>query len=97
MKVLLIATLLTSFTYADNHKEENFNEMKAKVSADIDQRISQMQSHKSCVQSAQNKDAMKACRQLQKEAMKKLHQQNKGEKKGMRGKWKAEKKAKKSN
>ena len=104
MKLLLIATLLTSFAYADNHKEENFSEMKAKASANIDQKISQMQSHKSCVQNAKDHAAMKACRQSQKDAMKKLHKENKGERKewkaGMkekREKWKAEKKDKKSN
>lgn len=103
MKLLLIATLFSSFAFADALKVENFAEMKTNISANIDQRIAQLQSHKSCVQGAQDKEALKACRMKHKESMKSLHEENKGErkdwkanKKMKREKMKAEKKAKKT-
>lgn len=84
MKILLFATLLISTAYADQ-KEENFTTIKATISANIDQKIAQLQSFKSCVQGASAHEQLKACREAHKAAMKKLHEENKGE----REEWKA--------
>ena len=94
MKILLIATLLMSFAYAEEAKKnENIAQVKELKSANIDQRIALLQSHKACVQAAGDREAMKACKKSNKEAMKKLHEENKGE----REQFKEERKAKKSN
>ena len=94
MKTLLIATLLMSFAYAEEAKKnEDISQAKERVSANIDQRIALLQTHKACVQAAGDREAMKACKKSNKEAMKKLHQENKGE----REQFKEERKAKKSN
>lgn len=91
MKVLLIATLLMSVSAFAEQKGENFDKVKTAVLTNIDQRINQIQAHKSCVQSANNHEALKACRKANKEAMKKLHMENKGE----RQEWKAGKEERK--
>jgi hypothetical protein len=91
MKILLIATLLMSTAYADQ-KEENIATIKASISANIDQRIAQLQSFKSCVQSASAHEQLKACREANKAAMMKLHEENKGE----REEWKAGKEERKA-
>jgi hypothetical protein len=104
MKVLLIATLLMSMSAFAEEKNENFATKKAAISANIDQRLGLLQSHKNCVASADNNEALHACRKTNKEAMKKLHVENKGEreewkagKEGRKDKRKADKKAEKSN
>jgi hypothetical protein len=84
MKILLVATLLISTAYADQ-KEENIATIKASISANIDQRIAQLQTFKSCVQGASGHEQLKACREANKSAMMKLHEENKGE----REEWKA--------
>lgn len=89
MKVLLIATsLLISSAYADHH-EENFDQVKQQITTNIDQKISALQSHKSCVQTAKAKEDLKKCRESHKTAMKKLHEENKGERKSMKEKMQA--------
>ena len=89
MKFLLITTLIMSVAYADDKKEANLDEVKQKIAANIDQKISALQAHKGCVQGASSKEALKGCRESHKDAMKKLHEENKGE----REEWKSEKKA----
>jgi len=89
MKFLLIATLIMSVAYADEKKEQNLEEVKQKISANIDQKISALQAHKGCVQGASSKEALRGCRNSHKASMKKIHEENKGEKE----EWKAEKKA----
>ena len=90
MKVLLIATLLMSLAYA-NKEEETVAQIKTKIATNIDQKIALMQSHKSCIQAANDHVGLKACRETHKEAMKKLHVENKGERAG----WKAGKEGRK--
>lgn len=88
MKVLLVAmSLLISSAYAELN-EENFDQMKAQISTNIDQKISTLQTHKSCVQSAKTKEDLKKCRETHKEAMKKLRNENKGERKSLKQKMK---------
>ena len=92
MKVLLIATLLMSMSAFAEEKNENFAAVKARISANIDQRIAAIQAHKSCVDGANDKEALQACRKSHKESMKKLHQENQGEK----AEWKAGKEERKA-
>jgi len=103
MKFLLIATLLVSMAHADE-KEENITQVKASISANIDQKISQLQTHKSCVQAANDREQLKNCKKSNREAMKKLHEENKSEKESWKSgrnerkeKRKAEKNATKTN
>ena len=93
MKFLLVTALLMSSAFADHHEEKGktLEEIKTRISGNIDQRISTLQSHKSCVQGATSKEALQACREANKEAMKKLHVENKSEKNA----WKEDRKAKK--
>lgn len=93
MKILLIATLFISFSAYSDQKEDNLATVKANISANIDQRIAQMQTHKSCIQTANDQQAMKACKEANKEAMKKLHMENKGE----REQWKAGREERRKN
>lgn len=97
MKVLLLAlTLVSTYAFAENG--ENFDKLKSMVSGNIDGRISALQTFKSCVQSASNKDALKACRQSHKESMKKMHESNKAEREAFKDERKSmreERKAKK--
>ena len=92
MKVLLIATFLVSMSAYADQKEENFATVKARISANIDQRMSAIQAHKSCVEGASDREALKACRESHKASMKKLHEENKGE----REEWKAGKEERKA-
>lgn len=82
MKFLLIATLLMSTAFANHHDEKGktVEEIKTKVSAHIDQKISSLQAHKACVQGASTKEALKACRDSHKDEMKK-HRHDRKEKK----------------
>ncbi len=99
MKFLLVTiTLFTSLAFAeDNKKEQNLDEARARISANIDQRISTLQTLKGCVQSAANKDALKTCRKTNKEAMKKLHMENKEERNEMKADKKSEREERKKN
>ena len=104
MKFLVVATLLMSlWAYADQ-KEENIATVKAAISANIDQKISALQSHKSCVQGASDREQLKSCKESHKDAMKKLHEENKAEREAWKAgkeerkeKRKSEKKSEKSN
>ena len=92
MKFLLLTTLLMSSAFANHHEEKGktLEEIKTRLSGNVDQRISLLQAHKSCIQGAATKEALKTCRETNKEAMKKLHSENKGERK----EWKDKKKKK---
>ena len=63
MKTLLVLVLTVGAysAFADHH-EEKFEEVKAKMSANIEKRISHMQEAKACVDAAKDKDAIKVCR-----------------------------------
>jgi hypothetical protein len=99
MKSLLLVSLLALSTHvmADQHeKEMNVEEVKQKMLTHIDKRISAMQEHRSCVSSAKDKEALKACRNKMKshrDAMKEEHMKMRGEMKGKKDK--KEKKGKK--
>jgi curli biogenesis system outer membrane secretion channel CsgG len=100
MKILLISALLMSSAFADNHEDQDkgksLEEVKTRISANINQRIAGLQTHLACIQAAADKPALKACREANKEAMKKLHSENKGERQEWKEKKRAEKDAKKA-
>ncbi len=82
MKVIIAGLLVcSSLAFADHHEEkgENFEKAKAMVSSNIDERISNIQTFKSCVNSASDKAALKSCRDAHKETMKKMKESNKAE------------------
>jgi len=66
MKVLLLLSILftmSSVAMADEAKKaERFEKRKAKVLEHMTQRIVLLNTAKSCIASASNKDAMKTCR-----------------------------------
>ncbi len=63
-----------------NEKEENVNEMKAKLTERLDKRISQLQETKSCIASATTKEDLKKCREKNKMNRQSLHKKH-GQKK----------------
>lgn len=87
MKLLIALIIaLPLMVFADHHEEggkgKSFSERKAHAVKKVDERISRLQEHKSCIQGAADKKAMKACRDKQKEYRKEM----KHKRKEMRGK-----------
>ena len=96
MKMLLVGLLFVSGVFAHDH-EENFDQFKSMVSANIDQKISALQTLKSCVSSASKKEDVKACRDSHRTTLQNLKSENQGERQGIKEKrkaMKAERKAK---
>lgn len=94
MKKLLIGlTILSTVAIAHNHDEEmsaeKFAKFKERALENIDKRIAQMQSTRSCISSASDKEALKECRKDMKE--------NRQEWKEKRKEWKAKRKEKRQN
>lgn len=94
MKFLLITTLLMSSAFAHEHegKGKNLEEIKARISTNINQKIAGLQTHLACIQGAATKEALKACQETHRASMKKLHEENKGERKEWKDKKREEKK-----
>lgn len=68
MKVLLISLLVAPFFFASIANAEgpaagNFEENKAKILANLEERMGKLQEHKACVAAAADREAMKACRE----------------------------------
>lgn len=97
MKVLLIATLLMSSAFAQDDKGAKLEEIKARIAANINERIAQQQKHLACVQGAATKEALKGCQEAHREVMKSMKQANKGEREAMKAEWKAKKEERKAN
>lgn len=94
MKVFALAlTLLSSVAFADNH--EPFDQAKASAMSNIDKRIENLRSAKSCISAAQDKAALQKCRDNMKSANSELRAVQR-ERKEMRQKMRAEKRGKKS-
>lgn len=95
MKVLLISLLaapffLASIANAEGPAAGNFEENKAKILANLEERMGKLQEHKACVAAAADREAMKACR----DKMKGWREMEKEERMAMR-KERMEKKMKK--
>jgi ABC-type transport system involved in cytochrome bd biosynthesis fused ATPase/permease subunit len=89
--LLLVLFIVPVLSFADQ-KQENLNEAKAKVTSNIDKRIANLNTFKSCVQSASTHDQMKACREKHRSSSKALKSQMKSEWKARKNQRKAEKK-----
>ncbi len=79
--VVIGLCLFSSLVIADQ-KAEKLDEVKAKITSNLDERISQLQKMKSCVSSAKDRAALKACR----EDMKSFRQERRAERKAKRNK-----------
>lgn len=80
MKLVFALTLcLGTLTAIAQEKKGagNFEERKAKLSAHLDERIASLQKAKSCVSSAKDNEALKACREEMHEAGKEMRHQMK--------------------
>lgn len=93
-KILLMSLCLVSLSaFSDDDMKDDgkpFEEKKAMMLTKIDERIAKMNEHKSCVQAAADKEAMKACHQKMKEHRKEMKEDWKAKKE----EWKANKKKK---
>ena len=94
MKGLLFIALLAGTAFAQD-KAANFDSMKQLNLTNIDQRMSVLQTHKSCVQAAATHDALKACHAAHKTARNALQEENKGERSAMKSARQAARKSKK--
>lgn len=74
MKWLLVSVLMFSFSAFADHHEEKLEEVKSKLISHLDQRITHLQATKSCVSSANDKDALKACKKKMKEGGKEMRE-----------------------
>ncbi len=72
MLIMLFILSLSSLSFAKHHEEKgkNFEAKKAKAIEVTDKRIQGLQKLKSCLSSASNKDALKACRKNHKSMVK---------------------------
>lgn len=78
MKFLILSLLLTSVSVLAQDPAQ-FAEHKKKVSSEIEQRITILQTEKSCVDSAADGNAMKSCREASKAAHEKMQAAHKQE------------------
>lgn len=63
--------LVSTAIFADDDKGD-FNTHKTEILSHIDEKVQKMQEHKSCVQAAQDKEALKKCKES-------MHEWRKGE------------------
>ena len=66
MKFLLAFALLLPIA-ASAHEEADFPGNKDKILAHLDERIAELQAHKTCISAASDKEAFKACHKGMKE------------------------------
>ena len=87
--LVLSCCLLSLAVFADekeSNKKENIEEIKQKVVSNLDQRISNLQTAKSCIQAASDHEGIKQCRKQLKEVMMKLKEENQKERRERREK-----------
>ncbi|MEK6556237.1 MAG: hypothetical protein AABZ31_13405 [Bdellovibrionota bacterium] len=63
---VLALSLNVSLSFAQGD-EKDFATHKAEISKEVDEHIKALQDHKSCIDGAKDKDALKACREKMKE------------------------------
>jgi len=64
---LVVSSLGCARSFADEGNSANFEKHKAEVVKEIDERTQKLQEHKTCISSAANHDALKACHSKMKE------------------------------
>lgn len=97
MKCILSLLVVLSFSaYAQKGNGKGFEERKAKAVEHISKRIAVLETAKSCISSAADREALKACRKAQKSSMDALKSERK-QWRSERKQKRAERKAKKKN
>jgi hypothetical protein len=91
MKFLFISLLIVSPLLADENPQ-NLEEAKQRILANIEERITSMQSHKSCVQAATSKEQIKSCHDSHHAQMEKIKAENQAEREAMKAQRKDRKK-----
>ena len=76
---LLMVLSATALAMNKEKKQEMFEARKARAIESIDKKISLMNTLKSCLSSATDKESLKKCRKTHKEAMKSHRESNKAE------------------
>lgn len=79
MRILILSLLFLPVLGFADQKQENLNEAKAKIASNIDKRISNLNTFKSCVQSASSREQLKSCREKHRASSKALKSQMKSE------------------
>lgn len=74
MKMISILFLLGSFSFADHHgkKKMTVEQRKARAMKNLDLRISSLQTLKSCISGASEREGIKSCRKAHRERVKSL-------------------------
>lgn len=78
--VVIGLCLISSIVSADE-KTEKLEQVKAKITSNLDERISHLQKMKSCVSSANDRNALKSCRTEMKKHRQERHAEWKAKKK----------------
>lgn len=95
MKYLVIFSLMSFSALAhDANGKPTVAEIKEKMTARLDSKISALQETKSCVSSAETHEALKACRQKMKEQHKAFKEDMKEKKEAFKAERKNKKKSK---
>lgn len=79
MRALVFTFLFLPALGFANQKQENLNEVKSKITSNIDKRISNLNTFKSCINSASTREQMKSCRENHRSSSKALKSQIKSE------------------
>lgn len=79
MRILILSLLFLPVLCFADQKQENLNEAKAKIASNIDKRISNLNTFKSCVKSASSREQLKSCRETHRASSKALKSQMKSE------------------
>ena len=88
LPLLGLYLILNSGAFAqapENLKAEHFQKIKEMTLKHIDERISNLQEFKSCIQGTSDRDGMKKCRESNQQKMKNLGEMAKGEREAARG------------
>lgn len=77
-KLIALFTLLTlTAVYAEGDQKEHFEKRKGEMLSHIDAQISALNETKSCISSASNQEAIKACREAAEKKREALHAKQK--------------------
>ncbi len=89
MKVLLLTLVLTAPAWATEENADKaamFQQAKTNMLTNIDQRISNLNNAKTCINSAADGEALKTCRKQMHDAMKALKDDMQEQREGLRSK-----------
>ncbi len=79
LKIIASLVLVISLNAGAEEKkeksQESIAEIKTRLTQNLDKRISQLQETKACVSAAQDKEALKSCRERSKEQRQALHKE----------------------